>query len=120
MLARMAPTRKYGRPGILFAAYTDSLPLALAALVLYGLAKAFSDTNMMPILSLVADPRYRATGYGVLNFFSCAVGGLTIYAGGALRDAHVDVSRVFQFSALSLVVCATLLYFVRPRPQPAA
>jgi len=107
-------------PGILFAAYTDSLPLALAALVLYGLAKAFSDTNMMPILSLVADPRYRATGYGVLNFFSCAVGGLTIYAGGALRDAHVDVSRVFQFSALSLVVCATLLYFVRPRPQPAA
>lgn len=102
-------------PGILLAASTNLLPLAIASLMLYGLAKAFSDTNMMPILSLVADGRYRATGYGVLNLFSCTVGGVTIYAGGALRDAHVDINRVFQLAALSLVVCAILLFFVRPR-----
>jgi MFS family permease len=102
-------------PAILLAASTGLLPLALAALVLYALAKAFCDTNMMPILSLVSDPRYRATGYGVLNMFSCTVGGLTIFVGGALRDAHIDVNRVFQFSALSLLVCATLLLFVKPR-----
>ena len=81
--------------------------------------KAFCDTNMMPILSLVSDVRFRATGYGLLNMFSCAVGGLTIYAGGALRDAHVDVNRIFVFSALSMLVCAGLLMFIKPRPHPA-
>jgi MFS family permease len=106
-------------PAILLAASTSLLPLALAALFLCALTKSFCDTNMMPILSLVSDVRYRATGYGVLNMFSCTVGGLTIYVGGALRDAHIDVNRVFQFSALSLLVCATMILFVRPR-IPAA
>ncbi|WP_091061183.1 MFS transporter [Opitutus sp. GAS368] len=102
-------------PGILLASSIDWLPLAIAGLILFGLAKAFADTNMMPILCSVADPRYRATGYGLLNFFSCAVGGLTIYAGGVLRDADVNVGRVFQFAAASLLVCAVLLYFIRPQ-----
>lgn len=107
-------------PAIFLASWTDLLPVAIAALTLYGLAKSFTDTNMMPILSLVSDPRYRATGYGVLNFFSCLVGGITIYAGGALRDAHVDVSRVFQLAAASMLVCAASLFFIRPRPPVAA
>jgi MFS family permease len=102
-------------PGILLASSIDWLPLAIAGLILFGLAKAFADTNMMPILCSVADPRYRATGYGLLNLFSCVVGGLTIYAGGVLRDADVNVGRVFQFAAASLLVCAVLLYFIRPQ-----
>ena len=102
-------------PGILLASSIDWLPLAIAGLVFFGLAKAFADTNMMPILCSVADPRYRATGYGLLNLFSCVVGGLTIYAGGVLRDANVNVGRVFQFAAASLLVCAFLLYFIRPQ-----
>jgi MFS family permease len=106
-------------PAILLAASTTLLPLALAALAGYSLMKSFCDTNMMPILSLVSDVRFRATGYGLLNMFSCIVGGLTIYAGGALRDAHVDVNRIFMFSALSILVCAGLLLFIKPRPQPA-
>ncbi len=113
-------------PGILLASSINWLPVVLAGLVFFGLAKAFADSNMMPILCLVSDPRYRATGYGVLNLFSCVVGGLAIYAGGALRDADVNVSHVFQFAALSIVVCAGLLFFVRPqatadaaKPRPA-
>ena len=74
----------------------------------------FADANMMPTLCTIADPRYRATGYGVLNFFGCAVGGVTVYAGGLLRDAHVDISRVFQFAALTIAGCAVLLWFIRP------
>jgi MFS family permease len=102
-------------PGILLAANTNVLTFAIAGLVLYGLTRSFADSNMMPILCMVADARYRATGYGILNFFSCLVGGATIYAGGVLRDAHVDVNRIFQFSAGSLVVCAVILFFVKPR-----
>jgi len=57
---------------------------------------------------MISDSRYRATGFGVLNLFSCGVGGLTIYAGGMLRDANVNVSRLFEFSAVGLLACAVL------------
>ena len=107
-------------PGILIAAYTGWLPLALAGLMLYGLARAFSDANMMPILCLVSDPRYRATGYGVLNMFACVVGGVTIYIGGALRDAQVDVNKIFFFAAGSVLVCAVLLFLIKPKPDAKA
>jgi MFS family permease len=99
-------------PAILLAASTDHLPVAIAGLMAFGLSKAFADANMMPILTLISDRRFRATGYGVLNLCACVVGGLTIYAGGALRDARVDVSHVFQFGAGSIVVCGALLYLV--------
>ena len=102
-------------PAILLASSTPVLAIALAALVCYGLARTFVDANMMPILCLIADPRYRATGYGVLNFLACIVGGATIYAGGMLRDAHVNISHVFQFGALTIAVCAVLLWFIKPR-----
>lgn len=105
-------------PGILLAANTSFLPWAIAGLILYGLTRSLADANMMPILCLVADPRYRATGYGVLNLFSCIVGGITIYIGGALRDAQVDVTRVFQFSAVSLLACAAIIFFVKASPAP--
>jgi sugar phosphate permease len=101
-------------PGILLAANTTILALAIGGLMLYGLTRSFADANMMPIVCLVADRRYRATGYGILNLFGCFVGGVTIYAGGVLRDSHVDVNRIFQLSALSLVVAAALLLFVKP------
>ncbi len=108
----------FAGPGVFLAAITGVLPLAIAGLILYGLARAFTDANMMPILCMVSDPRYRATGYGILNLFSCVIGGLTIYAGGALRDAHVNLSLLFQFAAGSLLVCAVLLFMVRPAPAP--
>jgi hypothetical protein len=107
-------------PGVFLAAGTSLLPLALAGLVLYGLARAFADSNMMPILCLVSDPRYRATGYGVLNLFSCLVGGAGIYAGGALRDANLNLSLLFQLAAASLLVCAGLLFLVKPAARPGA
>ncbi|MBP8260251.1 MAG: MFS transporter [Verrucomicrobia bacterium] len=105
-------------PGIFVAARTGLLPIAIGGLVLYGIARAFTDANMMPILCLVSDPRYRATGYGILNLFSCVVGGVTIYAGGALRDAQVNLTFLFQAAALSMLVCAALLAMVKPAPQP--
>lgn len=101
-------------PGILLSASTPVLAVAIGGLVVFGFGRAFTDSNMMPVLCLVADARYRATGYGVLNFLSCLVGGLTIYAGGVLRDANVNVTRVFQFAAVSLVICGVLLLCLRP------
>ncbi|HRH96579.1 MAG TPA: hypothetical protein PLB55_11620, partial [Prosthecobacter sp.] len=101
-------------PGVLLAASSSTLAPAIAGLMIYGLTRSFTDTNMMPILCQVAVPRYRATGFGVLNFFAMSVGGVTIYVGGLMRDAHVDVGHIFRFAAAGLIVCAVLLFFVRP------
>lgn len=60
----------------------------------------------------------RATGFGLLNFFSCAVGGFVIYAGRTLRDAHVRVTFIFVTAAAGLRVCAALLSLITPRSLP--
>lgn len=107
-------------PAILLAASAGTFWVAIVGLMLFGLTKSFADANMMPILTLVADQRYRATGYGVLNLCACLVGGLTIYAGGALRDARIDVNTIFFGGAAATAVCGGLLWLVRKRGMPAA
>ncbi len=102
-------------PALFMSARTDIFPVAIAGLIVYGLSRGFSDTNMMPILCQVADPRYRATGYGIMNCFACLAGGVMIYVGGWLKDRQVDLSVTFQFAAGALVLCAVLLLLVRPR-----
>ncbi len=108
-------------PGILLTAQTGVLAFALMGLVWFGFFRSFVDCNMMPILCLVSDPRYRATGYGILNCFACIVGGLAIYGGGALRDHQIDVNKAFVFAAATLVLCAGILLLINPKsPVPAA
>lgn len=101
--------------GVLILSLTHVFPLAVFGIVLYGLTRTFTDANMMPILCLIADPRYRATGYGTLNLLSCTIGGIGIYAGGALRDAHIDLSQLFLFVAGIILVCAVLLFFLKQK-----
>jgi MFS family permease len=107
-------------PAVFLMARTSLLPVALIGLMLYGAGRNFGDSNMMPVLCMVCDPRYRATSYGVLNLFSCVIGGMSIYAGGALRDAQVNVNNLFLFASGTLVVCAVLLFLVKPPRAPAA
>jgi len=106
-------------PAIVVVSTTNLLPVAIAGLVIYGLMISFASGEMMPILCLILDRRYIATGFGVLNFFACAVGGATTYAGGAMRDAQIDVSRLFIMGAAGMLLCAGLLLFLRPRPASA-
>lgn len=102
-------------PTILLVSVAPTLAIALGGLVVFGLTKSFADANMMPILTMVVDQRYRATGYGLLNLCACAVGGATIYVGGALRDADVSVVRVFQFGGLSFLVSLAILFFLKTK-----
>lgn len=94
------------------AARAEVLGLALGGLVACGLTRAFTDANMMPILCLVAPERYRATGYGILNFLSCLAGGTMIYVGGAMRDAQLPLGVIFGWSAASLGLCAGVLFWL--------
>lgn len=101
-------------PAVLLVSQTTILPLGIIGLSIYGLTRAFADSNVMPILCQISDSRYRATGYGVLNMFGTIVGGTTIYIGGAMRDAQVNVSMLFTVAAAGLLGCAVLLMCVKP------
>jgi predicted MFS family arabinose efflux permease len=100
-------------PAIFVASSTGLLFVAVVCFMTYAMTRCFTDANMMPILCLITDSRYRATGYGVLNMFSAIVGGIGIYAGGALRDADVNLSSLFRIAALLLLVCAAVLFTIR-------
>ncbi len=104
-------------PALYLSASTSALVLAVAGLIVFGLARGFADSNNMPILCQIAPARYRATGYGVLNFFACVLGGAMTYVAGALKDANVGLEKVFQFCAAGLVVAALLLLLVKPKKE---
>lgn len=102
-------------PCLFLSVSTDLLPLAVAGLVVFGLGRGFFDANHMPILRSISDERFSATGYGILNFLSCMTGGVLIYVGGWMKDAQVDLSRVFQFSACGLLAVGLMLFAMRRR-----
>lgn len=100
-------------PAIFLASSTGVVWITIIGFMVYALTRTFSDTNLMPILCMIADPRYRATGYGVLNMFACIIGGLGIYASGMLRDAHIDLSILFRAAGVLMLVCAYILYVIK-------
>jgi predicted MFS family arabinose efflux permease len=103
-----------GGPSLCLMASTGQFAVAIAGMLFYGLARGFSDANVMPILCQIVGGKYRATGYGFLNLFSTFTGGAMIYAGGVLRDANVSLVKVFQASAIGLVIAGCILLAVRP------
>jgi MFS family permease len=102
-------------PFIFTASYTSVLVVAIACFMVFVFTRSFTDANLMPVLCLIIDTRYLATAYGILNLFACVVGGLGIYAAGLLRDANINLSSVFQFAGLIMLISAALLYMVKPR-----
>ncbi|QKJ33256.1 MFS transporter [Mucilaginibacter mali] len=106
-------------PAVFMASNTDVVYIALAGFITYAFTRVFTDTNLMPVLCMVADKRYIATGYGVLNMFACIVGGLGIYASGALRDAHVNMALLFRIASFSMIVCALILFMVKKNLENA-
>lgn len=105
-------------PGIFIASSTSVLAVAIGCFMVYAFTRTFLDANMMPILCMIINPRYLATGYGFLNLVACIVGGVGLYAGGVLRDANVNLDVMFRVAAFSLLICAGLLYSVRPKNLP--
>jgi len=101
-------------PAVFLASSTQVLPLAIIGFTTYAFTRTFLDANMMPILCLIVDQRYRATGYGIINMVSVSIGGMGNYTGGAIRDAHLDLSTLFRIGSVALLISAALLYKVKP------
>ena len=104
-------------PAAFIASYTAILWVTVGGFLIYALTRPFIDANMMPILGIISDKRYLATGYGFLNLCSCIVGGVGIYVAGALRDGQVNLNVIFQVAALSMIICAFLLFRLKPKTE---
>lgn len=94
-----------------------SLVVALASLIVFGFGWGFFDCNNMPILSQIVRPHLRATGYGIMNFFSISVGGLADWGFGRLLDRQVSLSVSFGGFAALAVLSVILVLRIRPRPE---
>lgn len=102
----------FAAPAIYAGSVSTVLGITVAMFAIYALTSKFTDTNMMPMLYLIIDKRYRATGYGILNMLSTIIGGLGVYVAGAMRDSQIGLSSVYQACAIVLVVCMGILFLV--------
>lgn len=104
-------------PCLFLSAVAGTLPSAICGLVVFGLGRGFFDANHMPMLRQLVDERFSATGFGILNFVSCAAGGVMIYAGGKIQDAGSSLSIVFQAAAGGIFLVGLLLLFLKVRAK---
>ncbi len=102
--------------GIAYSVEQKSFAVAIAALVLFGIGWGLFDGNNMPILSQIAPPALRATGYGIMNFVSISFGGVADWLFGRLQDRGVGTGIIFAGFAATAVVSVVLVLLIRPRP----
>ena len=102
-----------GAPFLFLMSSTSIFAIAIIAMFIFGIARGFNDANLMPILRQIADSRYIATGYGFLNFLSTIIGGLMVYVGGALKDANIDLSVIYQVSAVLMLIATWSLFPIK-------
>lgn len=100
--------------GVGYSPQTGALGVAIGFLVLFGFGWGFFDTNNMPILSQIARPHLRATGYGLMNMVSISCGGLADWGFGILRDARVPLMAIFGIFAGVALVSIALVLLIRP------
>jgi len=106
--------------GVGYAPQTGLLWVAVVFLVIFGLGWGFFDCNNMPILSQIARPRLRATGYGIMNFVSISCGGFADWGFGALRDRKIPLFMIFSSFASVAVLSIILVLLIKPSERRAA
>jgi MFS transporter, Spinster family, sphingosine-1-phosphate transporter len=102
-------------PALFGIGYAESLWVAVVFLIIFGAGWGFFDTNNMPILSQIARPGLRATGYGLMNLVSISAGGFADYTFGILRDLQVPLAVIFSTFAALAVVSIVLVLMIRPQ-----
>ena len=104
-------------PALLLLGYAWALPVAIVAMILFGLGWGFFDCNNMPILCQIARPEHRATGYGFMNMVSISVGAGATVALGWMRDHGIKFSIAFAVSAAVALLSAALILLIKPKPD---
>lgn len=102
-------------PALIGMGMAPGLPWVIASSILYGLGFGMFDANNMPILCQVASPRFRATGYGVMNFVGISSGAYLTPLLGKLKDSGVPLATGFAFCAIPTALAAVLIFLLRPK-----
>jgi len=90
----------------------DFLPIMLGA-SMFGFGFGVFDVNCMPILCQFASPRYRATGYGLMNLAGISTGALiTTFLGKSADSGNLsrDIALLSIFVVMALVLQLTMLH----------
>ena len=100
-------------PFLFLIGVANSQALLIVALLMFGMGRGIYDSNAMPVLCQIAPAQFRSTGYGVFNFVSCMVGGITVVTAGYLKSV-IGLGLAFQVAAAVLIAAALILLTVRP------
>ncbi|WP_281228127.1 MFS transporter [Flavobacterium aquiphilum] len=102
-------------PALFLLGKCSSIEAILVGGMLFGFGFGIFDTNNMPILCQFVSPRYRATGYGIMNFVGISAGAIiTEFLGKAADNGGME--QVFVLLIL-VVVIAIVLQLVSLRPK---
>jgi MFS family permease len=100
-------------PFLMLLGGTGSLPLLVAALLIFGIGKGLYECNAMPVLCQIARTDLRATGYGIFNAAGCIAGGVVAPVAGLLKST-LGLGACLQAAGVVLLVGAVVLIRVRP------
>lgn len=94
-------------PALLLLAFGHTLPTIAAGAIFFGFGFGMFDVNNMPILCQFVSPRYRATGYGLMNLAGISAGALITNFMGKSIDAG-NLGRDFALLAVVVLVAIIL------------
>ncbi|NDV80373.1 MFS transporter [Bacteroides sp. 51] len=96
-------------PSLLLIGYGEGLVAIVSGALGFGLGFGIFDVNNMPILCQFVSSRYRATGYGLMNFAGISAGAIiTNELGKAIDSGHTDLVFITMIAAVSLAICLQL------------
>ena len=102
-------------PALILLGYGHSFLPIVAGAICFGLGFGIYDVNSMPILCQFVSPRYRATGYGIMNLAGISAGAIITNFLGKSADAG-NLGKDFVLLA-GVVVVAIALQLAMLRPK---
>ncbi|NDW08564.1 MFS transporter [Dysgonomonas sp. 520] len=102
-------------PALFLLGFGENIVSVLGGAIFFGVGFGMFDANNMPILCQFVPPRYRATGYGLMNMTGVFAGAFITNILGKSTDAG-NLGRDFAMLAVGVAVALVLqLIFLRPK-----
>lgn len=101
-------------PAVIMLGFGGSLITILGGAACFGFGFGMFDVNCMPILCQFASPRYRATGYGLMNLAGISSGALITTILGKSADSGNLNRDIALLSVFVLLAIAFQLMFLHP------
>jgi len=102
-------------PALILLGYGQSFLPIVAGAICFGLGFGIYDVNSMPILCQFVSPRYRATGYGIMNLAGISAGAVITNFLGKSADAGSLGKDFVLLAGVVVVAIALQLAMLHPK-----